>query len=381
MQGMPEIRVPVYLFTGFLEAGKTRFIQQTLEDKRFNTGERTLVILCEEGEEELDTAKMSSKDVTVKVIEDESELTEANLNRLCDEAGAQRILVEYNGMWQLASLFNAMPADFGIYQEICIADASTFVNYNANIRSLVVDKLQTAELIVFNRYSESIDMMELHKICRGVSRGINIAYEYTDGRVQYDDIEDPLLRYTAGEQMMIADYRQLTKSHQYVMDKTLSALKVAELVDECPDIKKLILFDKSLAAGIGDPTEFDDKGEPIYVYSNPMVKRADCVFYVNGDSMEPKFLSGDMVLVQRFPDCGSANPGDIGAFITHNETYIKEYRKDGLHSLNSAYPTMKFDEDDDVFFIGKVIGILDPYEDIASEEDLRKYQLVYGEDD
>ena len=195
------------------------------------------------------------------------------------------------------------------------------------------------------------------------------------------DIEDPLLRYTAGEQMMIADYRQLTKSHQYVMDKTLSALKVAELVDECPDIKKLILFDKSLAAGIGDPTEFDDKGEPIYVYSNPMVKRADCVFYVNGDSMEPKFLSGDMVLVQRFPDCGSANPGDIGAFITHNETYIKEYRKDGLHSLNSAYPTMKFDEDDDVFFIGKGIGILDPYEDIASEEDLRKYQLVYGEDD
>jgi hypothetical protein len=228
MQGMPEIRVPVYLFTGFLEAGKTRFIQQTLEDKRFNTGERTLVILCEEGEEELDTAKMSSKDVTVKVIEDESELTEANLNRLCDEAGAQRILVEYNGMWQLASLFNAMPADFGIYQEICIADASTFVNYNANIRSLVVDKLQTAELIVFNRYSESIDMMELHKICRGVSRGINIAYEYTDGRVQYDDIEDPLPFDVNADKIALEDtdfalwYRDIMEEPKKYIGKTMT---------------------------------------------------------------------------------------------------------------------------------------------------------------
>lgn len=195
------------------------------------------------------------------------------------------------------------------------------------------------------------------------------------------DIDDPLLRYTAGEQMLIADYRELSKSHQYVLNKTMNALKLAEAVDKCPDIKKLILFERSLAAGIGDPTEFDDKGEPIYVYSNSLIKHADCVFYVNGDSMEPNYLSGDMVLVQRFPDCGSIQPGEIGAFITHNETYIKEYRKDGLHSLNSAYPTMKFDEDDDVFFIGKVIGILDPYEDIASEEDLRKYQLVYGEDD
>ena len=188
----PEIRVPVYLFTGFLEAGKTKFIQQTLNDPRFNTGERTLVLLCEEGEEELDTSVMASKDVTISVIEDQSELNEANILRLCNEAKAQRVIVEYNGMWQLKELFEALPEDFGIYQEMCFADATTFLSFNQNMRSLVVDKLQTAELIVFNRYSDSIPMEELHKICRGVSRGINIAYEYTDGSVKYDDIEDPL---------------------------------------------------------------------------------------------------------------------------------------------------------------------------------------------
>lgn len=192
MPGANENFIPVYLFTGFLDAGKTQFMRQTLNDPRFDTGERTLVILCEEGEEELDQEAMAAKSVKIVTIDDPSELTEENLLALVKKNGAKRVLVEYNGMWQLSDLFNAIPEELGIYQEMCFADATTFLSYNQNMRSLVVDKLKTAELIVFNRYSDSIDMQELHKICRGVSRGINIAYEYTDGRVKYDDIVDPL---------------------------------------------------------------------------------------------------------------------------------------------------------------------------------------------
>ena len=48
------MEIPVYIFTGFLEAGKTKFIQETLEDARFNDGERTLLLLCEEGIEEFE---------------------------------------------------------------------------------------------------------------------------------------------------------------------------------------------------------------------------------------------------------------------------------------------------------------------------------------
>ena len=44
--------VQVYLFTGFLDAGKTKFIRETLQDKRFNDKEPTLLLVCEEGEEE-----------------------------------------------------------------------------------------------------------------------------------------------------------------------------------------------------------------------------------------------------------------------------------------------------------------------------------------
>ena len=114
------------------------------------------------------------------------------------------------------------------------------------------------------------------------------------------------------------------------------------------------------------------KHEKIYLYSSELVDSADCVFSVNGDSMEPDFRDGDMVLVQRFPDCPRLSEGEIGAFIVGNETYVKEYREDGLHSLNAKYKPMRFSDDESVFFIGKVVGVLDP-DDIASDEDVNRY--------
>ena len=73
------VEIPVYLFTGFLEGGKTRFIRETLEDKKFNAGEHTLLVLCEEGEEEYDLSHPLMKNVHILPIESEEELTTAKL--------------------------------------------------------------------------------------------------------------------------------------------------------------------------------------------------------------------------------------------------------------------------------------------------------------
>lgn len=184
--------IPVYLFTGFLEAGKTQFIQGTLEDKRFNNGERTLLLICEEGEEEYDISAYPCKDVFLRTVEEPEELNPEHLSAWLKETGAERVVVEYNGMWQLKDFFNGLPDNWTVCQEMLFVDASTFLNYNANMRSLVVDKLNTCELVVFNRFRKDFDKMEFHKIVRGVSRRADIAYEYEDGQVEYDDIEDPL---------------------------------------------------------------------------------------------------------------------------------------------------------------------------------------------
>ena len=182
---------PIFLFTGFLEAGKTRFIQSILEDKRFSEGERTLLLLCEEGEEEYDRDRFAVKEIFIEPI-DKDNLKPACLSELQRKYQATRILIEYNGMWMLKDLFDNLPHNWGIAQEMLFFDAGTFLNYNANMRSLVVDKLTTGEIVIFNRCTEDMDVMEFHKIVRGTSRGADIAYEYTDGRTQYDDIEDPL---------------------------------------------------------------------------------------------------------------------------------------------------------------------------------------------
>lgn len=184
--------VPVYLFTGFLEAGKTKFIQGTLEDKRFNSGEKTLLLICEEGEEEFEMSSYPYKNICIRTVDDPSEINPENLTAMIEETGAERVVCEYNGMWQLQNFFNNIPETWTVYQEMMFADASTFINYNANMRSLVVDKLTTCDLVVFNRFTKELDKMEFHKIVRGVSRRADIAYEYTNGQVEYDEIEDPL---------------------------------------------------------------------------------------------------------------------------------------------------------------------------------------------
>ena len=185
-------QLPVYIFTGFLEGGKTTIIQESLNDQNFNTGEKTLLLLCEEGIEELDPSAFWGKNVTIHTIENESDLTQEYLLSITKGKKIDRIIVEYNGMWLLQTLYEAMPKNWGIYQNMMFADASTFINYNNNMRQLVYDKVKDAEMVVLNRASESIDKEEIHKIIKGISRRNQIVYDYPDGHVEYDDIEDPL---------------------------------------------------------------------------------------------------------------------------------------------------------------------------------------------
>ena len=184
--------VPVYLFTGFLESGKTKFIQETLEDRRFCNGERTLLLVCEEGEEEYAPDQFADKNVFIRVINSQEELNAEALKRFLDETKSARVVVEYNGMWLLDALYGAMPEGWMVYQEFMFADAGTFITYNANMRQLVYDKLKSCELVVFNRFNGSMDKMKFHKIVRAASRRADIAYEYVGGKVEYDDIVDPL---------------------------------------------------------------------------------------------------------------------------------------------------------------------------------------------
>lgn len=189
---MKKVETPVYLFTGFLDSGKTTFVQGTLNDAAFNGGENTLVLLCEEGEVELDESQFAFPNVTIVTIEEEEELTTEYLEKLQAEIGFERVVIEYNGMWLLDELYAKIPENWIIYQEMCLVDARTFLTYNNNMRNLVYDKLKSVETIVFKYFTEDMDKMEFHKIVRGANRRCDIIYEYSENKIEFDNMEDPL---------------------------------------------------------------------------------------------------------------------------------------------------------------------------------------------
>lgn len=222
------VETPVYLFLGFLESGKTKFIQETLEDPRFSTGEKTLLLVCEEGEVEYETIRFAgAENVELVVLEGKEQLNEAYLSEIQLKHGAERVVVEYNGTWELGEFFEAMPEGWMINQIMTFFDARTFESYNANMRQLVFDKIENAQLVVFNRYEGTMDKMSFHKIVRGITRQADIVYEYENGKADFDDIEDPLPFDVNAPVIEIEDrdyaffYRDLTENLEAYVGKTV----------------------------------------------------------------------------------------------------------------------------------------------------------------
>ncbi len=233
--------IPVYLFTGFLESGKTKFIQETMEDERFNSGEKTLVLICESGIEQYEPERFPFDNSIFLNIKSEAELSTKSFKKWEKEYSPEKVVIEYNGMWLVDNLYRNLPENWPVYQEMFFANAPTFIAYNQNMRQLTVDKLKGAELAVLNRATEDIDMQEVHKIVRGISKRTQIAYEFTDGRVAYDEIEDPLPYDINADVITIKDedyavfYRDINEELPKYIGKTVKFKAVCAKEKDMPE--------------------------------------------------------------------------------------------------------------------------------------------------
>ena len=162
-----------------------------MEDPRFNAGERTLLLVFEEGEEEYDFSTYPSQNVYMEVL-DQQTVSTKELQALAKKYKAQRIVAELNGMQQVGDLYTRFPDGWVVAQEVMFADSTTFMAYNANMRNLMMDKLVGAQMVVFNRLEKGCDTMPFHKVARAANRKIDILYDYTDGTTEFDDVVDPL---------------------------------------------------------------------------------------------------------------------------------------------------------------------------------------------
>lgn len=181
------MEIPVYLFLGFLESGKTTFIQDTLQEEYFADGQKTLIISCEEGEEEYEDELLKEANCVLEMIEDEEDFTADTLKMLLKQHTPERVMIEYNGMWNVADGIDAIQDTnmLEVYQTIAMIDATTFQVYMNNMRSLGVEMFKYSEMAIMNRCTPEMDLGSFRRMIRSGNRQLQVMFEMAEG---YEDV-------------------------------------------------------------------------------------------------------------------------------------------------------------------------------------------------
>lgn len=192
--------IPVYVINGFLDSGKTEFITYTLGQPYFQTRSTTLLVVCEEGENEYDERLLKKSRTVMEVMDDEEEFTSQNLISLEKKHKPSRIIIEYNGMWNVKNM--KFPWHWKMEQQITMINGATFASYFTNMKSLVAEHIRQSELIIMNRCDGMEDKLAGYKRnIMALNQSAEIIFENASGEMNvtleedlpYDLNEDPIV--------------------------------------------------------------------------------------------------------------------------------------------------------------------------------------------
>ncbi len=184
--------IPVYFFTGFMDSGKTTLIQETLFENSFGDRDgRLLIISCEDGDEAYDVERLAAMNATVVELEAEEDFTTATLSALSAKYNPDAVFIEYNGTWETGKFYELeLPEGWQIVQSLATVDATTFELYMANMRSMMLEQIFQAEVVIFNRCTDDTPKVKFRGQVKAVNRPAQIVYERADGTI--DEGEDEL---------------------------------------------------------------------------------------------------------------------------------------------------------------------------------------------
>lgn len=185
--------IPIYLFTGFMDSGKTTLILDTLSGEQFNDGSKTLVIVCEDGDTEYDEEKLKKINASFEMINDVSELTKERFEELNLRYLPDRVFIEYNGTWELAPLLDVEePEGWVIIQTLTTVDATTFQMYLQNMRSMMLEQFFMSDVVIFNRCDDSTQKAAFRRAVKAKNRKAQVVFEREFGVMDpNDDMELP----------------------------------------------------------------------------------------------------------------------------------------------------------------------------------------------
>lgn len=189
------MNAPVYIVTGFLDSGKTTFIQEMITDEGFSEGERTLLLCCEEGEVEYDAQMLKDNNTVLFTFEDMDELAGDKLVELDKEYKPERVIIEYNSTWLMETLYSAKkPKNWDLAQIICLVDSNTYEIYLKNMRQFMADGLKEADLVIFNRSNDETPKSSYRRSVLGLNNTVRLFFENVDGTTD-DGVSDEDLPY------------------------------------------------------------------------------------------------------------------------------------------------------------------------------------------
>ena len=173
----------VYMIYGFLESGKTQFINFTLNQDYFYSDDTTLLIVCEEGEEEYDIEALKEKNVVVEVLDDFTDFNLTTLKELDKQYKPERILIEYNGTWSCKEII--LPSNWEMQQQLITTDGTTFETYFANMRVLFADMIRNSELLIMNRCDglETQKLTGFKRSIKSINPAIEVVFEDAEGEI------------------------------------------------------------------------------------------------------------------------------------------------------------------------------------------------------
>lgn len=200
---MEDSRIPLYLVTGFLEAGKTTLLTDTLNMDYFADGQRTVLLRCEDGEAEYDPQFLSQRNVKLVPLEEPSQLNTEFLQEVDRRYQPERVLLEYNGMWPIDILRKLkLPKEWGLFQAIDVIDGSTFETYLSNMQSMVIDMVTEADMVLVNRCTPDMPLAGWKRSIRAVNRMTEIVFEDIKGEEL--PVED-ILPYSLDADVIVLD--------------------------------------------------------------------------------------------------------------------------------------------------------------------------------
>lgn len=176
--------IPVYLFTGFMDSGKTSLVEETLFENEFTDGAKGLIIMCEDGEVEYNVDKLRTVNFKVTEIENEEDFTETKLNEINDSFMPEQVFIEYNGTWGIDKVLETkLPEGWVIVQSLATVDSTTFDLYMNNMRAMMQEQFFASDVVIFNRTDDDTDRGHLRRMVKNINRKAQIVYEKKDGTI------------------------------------------------------------------------------------------------------------------------------------------------------------------------------------------------------